>query len=329
MIVEHSTRTTTVHFLLRWAPSAVLVWALGYGALRVFWAAGNAPYFQPIGTDLVVFTGWGAVGLCFAAACIGVAVLTTGGSRAVMVAGYAVAGAMLAADALLLPDVINALIPGLGQDVGLGAFASRAALLAGAVLVAASTLGYQRRSTGGCPRCGRRGDHVGSRRVPRWAYVGAYAAVLGALMRLLVQYIAGFDSIPMTASASLVVFEVGFVLAGTVLPLALVHSWGRIWPRWVPLLAGRRVPRWLVLGPGLGLAGGITAYFGFILAHMVGNVLAGQPGFDDPGPFSQAFFWVAVLSYWVWGLGMGAAAIGYFRTTRSQCRSCGRGAGLR
>jgi hypothetical protein len=51
-------------------------------------------------------------------------------------------------------------------------------------------------------------------------------------------------------------FEAGFVLAGTLLPLALVHSWGRVLPRWVPLLAGRRVPRWLLLGPAFGIAAG-------------------------------------------------------------------------
>ena len=36
-----------------------------------------------------------------------------------------------------------------------------------------------------------------------------------------------------------------------------------------------------------------------------------------------AFFWVAVPGYWVWGLGLGAAALAYYRLTRPACRVCG------
>jgi hypothetical protein len=53
---------------------------------------------------------------------------------------------------------------------------------------------------------------------------------------------------------------VGFVLGGTLLPLALVHSWGLIWPRWIPAPAGRRFPRWLVLGPAIGISGGLVVH---------------------------------------------------------------------
>ena len=324
MIIDKSTSQVAdpgVPALIRWAPSALLVWAIGYGGLRVYWAAGNTPSFEPTGNDLVAFTGWGAVGLCLAAAGIAVAVRMTVGSRPLRVAGYALAAAMLVADALLLLDVVSVLIPGLGADFGLVAAGSRVALFLGAVLVAASTVGYQRQANDACPRCGRRTDHLPSRKTPRWAYVGAYAAVAGCLIRLLVQFLAGFDTIPLDGGASLLIFEVGFLLAGTLLPLALVHSWGRIWPGWVPLLSGRSVPRWLVLGPGLVLSAGITSYFGVTLAQMVGNVLNGNPGFDDTGPLSQAFFWVAVPSYCIWGLGMGVAAVAYFRTTRPGCRS--------
>jgi hypothetical protein len=55
---------------MAWAPPAVLVWALAYGSLRVWWAAAGAPWFGPLGTDLIAFTGWWAVGLCAAAAAL-------------------------------------------------------------------------------------------------------------------------------------------------------------------------------------------------------------------------------------------------------------------
>ena len=44
-------------------PAAVIAWAVGYGALRVVFATGHHPRFRPLPTDLVVFTGWGAVAL--------------------------------------------------------------------------------------------------------------------------------------------------------------------------------------------------------------------------------------------------------------------------
>jgi hypothetical protein len=45
------------------------------------------------------------------------------------------------------------------------------------------------------------------------------------------------------AGGTVLLFEVGFMLAGTVLPLSLVHRWGRTFLGRLPLLAGRGVPR--------------------------------------------------------------------------------------
>jgi hypothetical protein len=122
---------------------------------------------------------------------------------------------------------------------------------------------------------------------------------------------------------SLLLFEIGFVLAGTVLPLALVRAWGRVIPRWVPPLAGRRVPRWLLLVPAFAIAGGMTAYFGIATVKLAAETLTGtwDRGVDS---LPLAFFWVAVPAYLVWGLGLGAAALGYYRVTRPPCRVCGR-----
>ena len=40
------------------------------GSVRVWWAVAGAPSFGPLGTDLIAFTGWWAVGLCAAAAVV-------------------------------------------------------------------------------------------------------------------------------------------------------------------------------------------------------------------------------------------------------------------
>jgi len=160
-------------------------------------------------------------------------------------------------------------------------------------------------------------------RPPWWAWCGAYAAVAGCLIRLGAQLAVGFESSMLQLSASLLVFEAGFVLAGTVLPLALVSSWGRVVPRWAPIFATRPVPRWLLLGPAFAIAGAMTAYFGMTLAMLAAGTVNGTT-VQMTGSLPLAFFWVAVPAYFVWGLGLGAAALGYYLTTRPICRVCGR-----
>jgi hypothetical protein len=147
-------------------------------------------------------------------------------------------------------------------------------------------------------------------------------AVAGCLVRVLAQVAVGFGSELTEAGASLLLFEAGFLLAGTMLPLALVYRWGRAFPGWVPLLAGRGVPRWLVLGPALGLGVGMTAYFGVTMMQLVVETLTGTWE-QDGGSLPLWFFWVAVPGYLVWGLGLGAAALAYRRATRPPCRTCG------
>ena len=127
----------------------------------------------------------------------------------------------------------------------------------------------------------------------------------------------------------MIAFEASLALAGVVLPLALVHRWGRTWPRWVLGLAGRRVPRWLVLGPAFFTSGGVTVYFSVLLGQMVAERLAGRNPFppSEGLDLPETFFWVAVPAYVVWGVGMAVGALFYFRITRSWCDGCGQAPG--
>jgi hypothetical protein len=139
----------------RWAYPAALAWALGYGSLRIYWALGTAPHPPPTGTDLVVFTGWWPVALCAAAAAA-----VTGLRRArwrppLAVAAWGVAAALAAASALLLLDVIGIILPGIGLTLHPVAMLSRAACLAGSVLVGATALSYQRATRPPYWACGR------------------------------------------------------------------------------------------------------------------------------------------------------------------------------
>lgn len=309
---------------MAWAPQAALVWALAYGSLRVYWAAAGAPSFPPLGTDLIAFTGWGAVGLCAAAAGVALALGRASWRWPLLVAAWGVSVGLVVACPLLLLDVVGRLFPGLGLPFHPLAFVSRATCLAGGVLVGAATVAYRRRWRSACLFCGRADSGVRpATQPPRWAWWVAYAAIAGWLVRLLAQVAVGFGSSPMQAGGSLLAFEVGFVLAGTLLPLALVHSWGRVLPGWAPLLAGRRVPRWLLLGPAFGIAGGLTFYFGVGIVQLAFETLNGT--WDrSAGSLPLAFFWVAMPAYLVWGLALGAAAFAYRRITRPSCRVCGR-----
>jgi hypothetical protein len=308
----------------RWASQAAIAWAVGYGSLRVYWALGTAPSPPPMHTDLVAFTGWWAVALCAAAAAVVAGLRQARWRRLLAVTAWAVTAALAAASALLLLDVVGTLLPGMGLTVHPVAVLSRAACLAGAVLVGATALCYQRHWHGTCLACGRTGEAARPTRPPRWAFLAAWAAVAGWAARLLAQVAVGFGSGLLRTGGSVLLFEAGFLLAGTVLPLALVYRWGRVFPGWVPLLAGRGVPRWLVLGPALGLGAGMTAYFGATIVRLTAETVAGTWARHGFGSYSLWFYWATVPAYLAWGLGLGAAALAYRRATRPPCWTCGR-----
>ncbi|SCG43559.1 hypothetical protein [Micromonospora inositola] len=308
-------------------PYLVLAWAAGYGALRLWWAVAGAPEFPPLGTDLVVFTGWWAVALCAAAALVAGGLATARSWRpALAAAGWVVCAAIVLSCALLLLDLVGFLILAPTEAFTVAGFVSRIGCLTGAVLLNAAIVGHRRRYRGDCRGCGRTGPLV-QRRVgagaPGWARAAAYAAAAGCLLRLAAQVAVGFGDLPPAQGASMVAFEVGFLLAGVLLPLALVHSWGRIWPGWVPLLAGRRIPRAVLLVPAAVFSVGLIVYFGVGIAGLAVETVTGT---FDPGDgrYPLAFFWLAEPAYWVWGWGLGLAALSFHQRTRRPCRACGR-----
>lgn len=297
----------------RWVAFA---WLTAYTALRVFWAAGQAPdpdRLSAVGADLVVFDGWSSVALCAAGlmALVAQGVVRPKGTRGHLTAalGWLVTAGMAGAAAMLLLDVVGGVLPGLGIEFHLLGAVSRAACAGCALLVGGLTLGYHR-------RVGLRGSGPLGH-TPGWAFAAAYLAVLGFAVRLAAQLWVGIDENPLTSGPSAVVFEVGFVLAGAVLPLALVHRWGRVWPRWTPFLRGRPVPRRLVLWSGTALGTGMTVYFGFMVLVMVWERLHGRNPFPPEGGLElpEAFFWASVPAYLLWGLGLVVASRAYARRT--------------
>ncbi|MET8045680.1 hypothetical protein ABZU25_33025 [Micromonospora sp. NPDC005215] len=294
---------------------AVLGWAVAYGGVRLAWAVGEAPEFRQFGSDLLGFTGWRSVALCLAAAVLAVALDRTPTWRPVLAGvAWAVTGALVAAAAILLPELVGLLLFTVSPDFDLTAFASRLGCVTGAALLGLATSRYQRRTRGDCPECCRTVRPGHRRAVPaRWARWAAYAAVAGLVVRFAAQVAVGFDGL--IQDASVIGLEVGLLLAGGLLPLALVHGWGEVWPGWVPLLAGRTIPRLLLLVPGFGLGVGIVAYFGMGLAQLLSGSVS---------EFSDTFLWVAMSAYCVLGLGLVAGSSDYHLRTRGACGACGR-----
>jgi hypothetical protein len=314
-------RPTVAPGWMVWTPQAAVLWALVYGAVRAWWAVNGAPFFGRLGTDLIVFSGWRAIALCAAAAVVAVALKRATWKRPLLAAGWAVCAALLASSALLLLDVVGGLFPGSGVQFIPAAFLSRAACFVEAILVGSAAVAYQRRWRSDCLFCGQTGVRARMERPPRWAWWAAYAAMAGWAIRLGAQAAVGFGSL-LRVRGAFWALEVCFVLAGTVLPLALVHSWGRVFPRWAPLVRGRRVPRWLLVGPAFGIGGALTVYFSVSIVAFAAAVLTGS-WHRSVTSLPTAFFWVAMPAYLVWGLGLVSAAIAYHRVTRPTCGVCG------
>ena len=285
---------------LGWAAKAVVGWAIAYGCVRVWFATGHAPEWKFPGGDLLV-PDWVAVVGCVVSAVLVLAVHRRPRDRFLIRALWVIAAGWVAAAALALLDVVGGVLPGLGIPFDLKGMLSRLAALAGAALLGRTAITYQRRL----------GPDQALPAIPTWApVVAAWTAVSGCLIRLAAQAVVGFDSTPYGANLSLVLFEGGFLLAGIVPPLLLVYRIGRFFPRWMLLL------------PGAGLGGGITAYFGVGLLQMIAAELQGKPVYGDVG-LPGAFFWVAVPAYLVWAAGLAVATYGFYLRTRKPVTGSG------
>jgi hypothetical protein len=222
---------------------------------------------------------------------------------------WGLAAGWVAVCALVLLDFVGGVLPGLGIPFDFPGLLSRLGGLTGAALLAGTALARQRELNPECSRCiGRKARPTTT---PRWAVAAAWVAVFGCTARLLAQAVVGFEKTPYAANPSMLLFEVGFVCAGTALPLLLVYRPGKVFPRWMLLL------------PGAGLGAGITAYFGVGLVQMIVAAVQGEAVYGGTS-LPNSFFWVAVPAYLIWGMGLAVATYGYYLRTRKLCKACGR-----
>ena len=304
----------------RWLTAVTAIWLLGYAVVRLaVLAADDLGPLSATGPDLIVLAGLSGVGVLVAAlvaVCAQAVLVRVDAPRwtriLVSAVGAVTSAALMIAGATILLDLVGGVLPGLGVVFyPLGAMIRLGCVLA-AVLIAAHTWQYWR-ATSGPAR-----DQPGPRRTPAWVVVIGYLTVAACLVRLAAQFVVGLDVSTFGIGATMVVFEAGFLLAGILLPLALVHRWGRVWPAWVPGLRGRRVPRMLLIVCGAGLGVALVAYFGMATATMVIEGFGGRSPFvgsDGGSDLPDAFYWVSVPAYLLWGIGLVICTLSYARIT--------------
>ncbi|MEV4656432.1 hypothetical protein [Micromonospora sp. NPDC049301] len=309
---------------------ACVVFVVGEVALRLYWIAGGRwGYTACDRTDLVdpaggcgadrvqtlpFWAGWGAVGVGVALAMILVCATRLPG-RATAAGSWA-AGALLLVVSFplhLLFEVPAALAgrPSDWRDLG-----ARLTLVAGGVLFAglANASGPQRGPVA-----------PGYQPVPRWTRLWAYAAVALPVVGWAVPHALWVLGVPFgiserelndihlnlstqTGAAITLVPP----LAG-LLVLGLVQRWGQQFPRWVPGLHGRRVPRLLAVIPAGVVALALVTYGVLSVAVFVGQLLAGDLRWSDV--WEGWAVAATLLVFLAWGVSLGVTTTGYALTT--------------
>jgi hypothetical protein len=200
--------------------------------------------------------------------------------------------------------------------------------VAGGFLWGATALAHFRLTRGACVSCGRRA--VPSPRwtspaaAARWGRWGVVFAVVPPLTYATTR-LAWVFGVPLGISESLL-REVrtemignaaglaSVAIGGAILTVGLVRPWGEVFPSWIPILRGRRVPLALAIVP---------ASFVSVLVFAAGLGITrdmlrrGLPQVDWSAS-APGLLWP------FWGLGLAAATLAYYYRRRGQCRRCGR-----
>jgi hypothetical protein len=212
-------------------------------------------------------------------------------------------------------------------------------LLVGAALLAVSTVRFARRTAGACASCGRRPGAGADTSDPAWTTPGAaarwgrVAAWVAAAVPLVYAStrLTWAMGLPMgldratadelrSTSAWIAALGLGsFAVVGAVLTLGLVQRWGEAFPRWIPVLGGRRVPVLLAVLPASAVAVAVLpAGLSLIAVTFDGRApaLTVNGSWATLGPI---FLWP------LWSVALGAATYAYWLRRRRSCQVCGRG----
>ncbi|EXG80525.1 hypothetical protein [Cryptosporangium arvum] len=304
----------------------VLIFLAGEALIRVYWLLGGRWGYTACDRTHVVhpsdgcgaaqvaelpfWSGWGALGLCVLLA--GVVLW----KPPAVVLWTVAAGLATAAFPLHLLFEIPAGLAGRPTDWR--DVTARLALLAGAVLFARLA-----------PRPAR--GPSAYRPVAPWVRRSAYVAVAIPLVGWALPHALWALDVPFGISGAELDdiqrnLSLGSALAITAVPpvagllaLGLAQRWGQQFPRWVPVVGDRSVPRLLALVPAGAVAIALIAYGGLSTGVLVRSLLDGSRNWSD-----VVDGWAVVLTLVVfvgWGAALAVTAVGYHRATRAPSAS--------
>ncbi|WP_345695430.1 hypothetical protein [Kitasatospora terrestris] len=332
-----------------------------YAAVEVVWASAGAtvPWTAHVSYAPAVHLLLAALALLAGGACLATTRTLGRPGRVAVATGLTTALPVFVAGTAGLPIHVVTLATFSGIESATG-LAQVLLDTAGATVLLLAGLSYRRRLRGACPRCGRPHPgpadgplvHPAASRAPVRTRAAAYLLVCGLLPWAAAKTVwtlggsalgvSGDDweaTVDVRASGpSKALASAGIdvtVLAATVgvlLLLGLLHAWGQVFPRWVPFLSGRRVPRLLPLLPAW-LTGFPLAMYGTVLTVAAPLVALGVlPGVEPSPPFTtrSGITWMigfGGLAFAGLGLGLVVAAGSYAARTRPVCAGAGAVAG--
>lgn len=329
------------HTVDRPATRAWRAWPALVAAVALMAARAVEPYL-PGAQDYITSRGiipawevWVAAGVAIvvAVALLAVPSLGTpvpdGVRRAVLVAGWTSCVLLLWAAVGIVFDAFRAFfwVTGVPAEefalVDWPGFLTRTVAFVALIIQTRVMLVFGRASRDACRRCGRVAGRPPTVRHEWLAYVACGLAFLYPAVKYY-WWLGGQFGRPAIYPESFPAMETALLAGGVLLSLALIRPWGRVFPRWVPFLAGRQVPRSIPIVAGWGLSvalilQGATTIFG-ALSHLLG----GQPLPLD----GSANSWVILTVYAGWslfGLALLGATYAYQQRTRGACPACAAG----
>jgi hypothetical protein len=207
--------------------------------------------------------------------------------------------------------------------------------IAGGLCWAGAALAYQRRSRGVCANCGRAGDSTDLTTPANAARWGKWAVVIAVIIPLLYAATRWAWALGIPLGISDELFREGqatglwwagaglatVAIGGALLTLGLMQRWGEVFPRWIPFLAGKRVPPALAIAPA-SLVSILVTSAGLMFVRLT---LRGALG--ETFTFIDAEDWAALapeLLWPLWGVALAAATLAYYYRRRGPCTQCGR-----
>jgi len=341
-----------------WAPLAAGTWSLLYGLLGLWWTLGGDGFPFGEGDPDAVGSLLGGVPTAIGAPVVAALGLAGAAAAPAMVRPWGrqvprrlIGGFAWASAAVLLlvvPDarvlMLLGYLPAPVFQFGFGSLdwpvGNQLLAIVGGGLWAAAALAFQRQARQACPFCGRAGhatagpDGHARRDGPRWGRWATWVAVLAPLpyaatrlawaldvpLGVTDEFMAAYQADYAAKGVGLWRFTLGgMALGGSILTMGLVQRWGEVFPRWVPVLADRRVPPALAIVPATLVAlavtvASLTIWSGAADGGIDLGLGAGTWGLGGP-----------MLVWPLWGVSLGAATLAYHLRRRGPCRRCGRG----